>query len=106
MTSTTATSPRFGLPSLGYGVGLRSQHFGYLLEHTANVDWFEIISENFLDSGGRPRYVLDQLAERYPIVMHGVSMSIGSTDPLDRLYLAKLKQLADEIHAAWVSDHL
>ncbi|HET6424396.1 MAG TPA: DUF692 domain-containing protein, partial [Planctomycetaceae bacterium] len=104
--SSLVVAQRFGLPSLGYGVGLRSPHFPYLLQHYANVDWFEIISENFLDSGGRPRHVLDQLAERYPVVMHGVSMSIGSTDPLDRLYLAKLKQLADEIHAAWVSDHL
>lgn len=101
-TSTTLAD----LPSLGYGVGLRSQHFGYLLEHEANVDWFEIISENFIDSGGRPRYVLEQLAERYPIVMHGVSLSIGSTDPLNHNYLARLKRLAEEIHAAWVSDHL
>lgn len=100
------TLPRLGLPRLGYGVGLRSQHFAYLLEHDARVDWFEIISENFMDSGGRPRYVLDQLAERYPIVMHGVSLSIGSTDPLDRDYLQKLKRLADEIYPAWVSDHL
>ncbi len=97
---------RLGLPGLGYGVGLRSQHFPYLMEHNAAVDWFEIISENFMDSGGRPRYVLDTLAERYPIVMHGVSLSIGSTDPLDHVYLAKLKRLADEIHTAWVSDHL
>lgn len=91
---------------LGLGVGLRSAHFGYLLRHRPAVDWFEIISENFIDSGGRPRYVLEQLAERYPIVMHGVSLSIGSTDPLDFEYLAKLKSLADRIGARWVSDHL
>lgn len=92
--------------SLGLGVGLRSAHFSYLLEHWPAVDWFEIISENFIDSGGRPRYVLDQLAERYPIVMHGVSLSIGSTDPLDFDYLHKLKRLADATKAHWISDHV
>lgn len=98
--------PRLGLPHLGLGVGLRSAHFSYLLQQWPTVDWFEIISENFMDSGGRPRYVLDQLAERYPIVMHGVSLSIGSTDPLNRNYLQKLKTLADQVRAVWVSDHL
>jgi uncharacterized protein (UPF0276 family) len=97
---------RLELPNLGYGVGLRTKHFPYLLEHAANVDWFEIISENFMDSGGRPRSILDQLADRYPLVMHGVSLSIGSTDPLDLVYLQRLKRLADEIGAVWVSDHL
>src|ERR1700675_4536691 len=97
---------RLGLPNLGLGVGLRSVHFPYILENWPAVDWFEIISENFMDSAGRPRYVLDQIAERYPIVMHGVSLSIGSTDPLDFEYLKKLKLLADDIEAVWVSDHL
>ncbi len=97
---------RLGLPHLGLGVGLRSAHFAHLLEHHPAVDWFEIISENFMDSAGRPRYVLDQLAERYPIVMHGVSLSIGSTDPLNFDYLRKLKALADQVHAVWVSDHV
>jgi uncharacterized protein len=97
---------RLGHPNLGLGVGLRSVHFSYLLEHEPAVDWFEIISENYIDSQGRPRYVLDRLAERYPIVMHGVSMSIGSTDPLDFDYLGKLKRLAREVSARWVSDHL
>lgn len=100
------TQRRFALPDLGLGVGLRSLHFSYILENHPDVDWFEIISENFMDSGGRPRYVLDQIAERYPIVMHGVSLSIGSSDPLDFDYLRKLKQLADDIPAVWVSDHL
>jgi len=99
-------SARLGLPHLGLGVGLRSAHFAYLLQHRPAVDWFEIISENFMDSGGRPRYVLDQLAEQYPIVMHGVSLSIGSTDPLNRDYLRRVKHLADQIRAVWVSDHL
>jgi len=97
---------RFGLPHLGFGVGLRSVHFGHILKHWPAVDWFEVISENFIDSRGRPRYVLDQVVERYPVVMHGVSLSIGSTDPLDFDYLAKLKRLADVTRARWVSDHL
>ena len=97
---------RLGYPDLGFGVGLRTVHFGYLLQHFPAVDWFEIISENFMDSQGRPRYVLRQLAERYPIVMHGVSMSIGSTAPLNVDYFRKLKVLADETRAHWVSDHL
>jgi uncharacterized protein (UPF0276 family) len=99
-------SPRLGLPHLGLGVGLRSVHFPYLLQQRPAVDWFEVISENFMDSGGRPRFVLDQLAERYPIVMHGVSLSIGSTDPLNFDYLHKLKVLADQVRACWVSDHV
>jgi uncharacterized protein (UPF0276 family) len=94
------------LPNLGLGVGLRPAHFAHLLEQRPAVDWFEIISENFCDSGGRPRYVLEQLAETYPIVMHGVSLSIGSTDSLDFAYLAKLKSLAKGTRARWVSDHL
>ncbi len=97
---------RLGLPHLGLGVGLRSVHFPYLLAHRPAVDWFEVISENFMDSGGRPRFVLDQLAEHYPIVMHGVSLSIGSTDPLNHNYLRKLKGLAEQIHAVWISDHV
>ena len=87
-------------------MGLRSVHFRHVLQHQPNVDWFEIISENFIDSLGWPRHVLQQIAERYPIVMHGVSMSIGSTDPLDREYLQKLKRLSGEIGARWISDHL
>lgn len=98
--------PRLGLPHLGLGVGLRTVHFAHILEHWPAVDWFEVISENFMDSAGRPRYVLDQIAERYPVVMHGVSLSIGSTDPLNVDYLARLKRLADAIQPAWVSDHL
>lgn len=97
---------RLGHPNLGLGVGLRTVHFPYILEHRPKVDWFEIISENFMDSGGRPRYVLDQIAERYQVVMHGVSLSIGSTDPLDFDYLARLKRLADGVKARWISDHL
>jgi uncharacterized protein (UPF0276 family) len=90
----------------GLGLGLRSKHFDYILENNPEVDWFEVISENFMDSGGRPRQVLRRIAERYPVVMHGVSLSIGSTDPLDFEYLRKLKNLADEIKPLWISDHL
>lgn len=98
--------PRFGLPNLGLGVGLRSTHYPHILRENPVVDWFEIISENYMDSGGRPRHVLEQIAERYRIVMHGVSLSIGSTDPLDFEYLRKLKALADTVWATWVSDHV
>lgn len=94
------------IPNLGLGLGLRNCHFDYILNNHPQVDWFEAISENFMDSGGRPKYILKQLAERYPIVLHGVSLSIGSIDPLDFSYLAKLKSLANEINARWVSDHL
>ena len=91
---------------LGLGLGLRGKHFNYILENWPAVDWFEVISENFMDSGGRPRWVLRQIAEHYPVVMHGVSLSIGSTDPLDMNYLGRLKALAGEISPAWISDHL
>ena len=98
--------PRLGHPNLGLGIGLRTVHFPYILENHPAIDWFEIISENFIDSKGRPRDTLDKIAERYPIVMHGVSLSIGSTDPLNFNYLEKLKKLATEIKAHWISDHL
>ena len=91
---------------LGFGLGLRNSHFEHILGRRPKVDWFEAISENFMDSGGRPRAVLRRIAEHYPIVLHGVSLSIGGTDPLKRSYLARLKQLADEVGARWVSDHL
>lgn len=97
---------RLGHDNLGLGVGLRSAHFEHILKHQPAVDWFEVISENYIDSQGRPRYVLQQIAERYPIVMHGVSLSIGATDPLDFKYLGKLKRLAKEVKAHWISDHI
>jgi hypothetical protein len=97
---------RFGLPDLGIGIGLRSVHYGQILGPHPPVDWFEAISENYLDTGGRPLYVLEQVAERYPIVLHGVSLSIGSTDPLDFSYLARLKDLGRRVGARWISDHL
>ena len=100
------TTPRLGYDNLGLGVGLRVVHFDHILKQNPAVDWFEVISENFMDSQGRPRYVLEQIAERYPVVMHGVSLSIGSTDPLDFEYLGKLKRLAQAVGARWISDHV
>jgi uncharacterized protein (UPF0276 family) len=94
------------MQNLGLGVGLRNQHFPYLLQHDPQVDWFEIISENFFDDFGYARHVLERMAEIRPIVMHGVSLSIGSTDALDRTYLGRLKELAAFVQPRWISDHL
>ncbi|HWC88161.1 MAG TPA: DUF692 domain-containing protein [Pirellulales bacterium] len=102
-----ATTPRrLGYENLGLGVGLRTTHFDHILRQQPEVDWFEIISENFMDSRGRPRYVLEQIAERYTVVMHGVSLSIGSSDPLNFDYLGRLKSLARAVGARWISDHV
>jgi uncharacterized protein (UPF0276 family) len=87
-------------------LGLRTDHFQYVVDEQPAVDWFEITSENFMVAGGKPRYYLRTIGERYPLVMHGVSMSIGSSDPLDYHYLSRLKRLADEVRPAWISDHL
>jgi uncharacterized protein (UPF0276 family) len=97
---------RFGIPDLGIGIGLRSSHFGEILSRWPALDWFEVLSENYMDTGGRPLWVLDQVAERYPVALHGVSLSVGSTDPLNVDYLRKLKALAARTRARWVSDHL
>src|ERR1039457_3237663 len=96
---------RFGLPDLGVGVGLRTVHFGHVLSKAPEVDFFEALTENFLDTGGRPRHILDRVSERYPVVLHGVSMSIGGTDPLDLGYLKKGKALAVRTNARSVPDH-
>jgi hypothetical protein len=97
---------RFGLPDLGIGLGLRTVHYARILEARPDVDWFEIISENYMQTAGRPLHYLDAIADLYPVAMHGVSLSIGSTDPLDRAYLTELKALRDRTRARWVSDHL
>ena len=97
---------KFGLPDLGLGVGLRTVHFQHILTQHPEVDWFEILSENYMNTEGRPMFVLDQIAERYPIVMHGVSLSIGSTDPVNFDYLRRLKALAKRTRAVWVGDHV
>lgn len=98
--------PRLGLPNLGLGVGLRNQHFNYLMRNEPSVDWFEVISENFIDNFGYARRVLERVRSLRPVVLHGVSLSIGSTDPLDWEYLKGLKALAEFVRPAWVSDHL
>ena len=99
-------APRLGHANLGLGVGLRTVHYQHILSQNPEVDWFEVITENYMDSRGRPRYVLEQIAERYPLVMHGVSLSIGSTDPLDFEYLGKMKALAQAVKPGWISDHV
>jgi uncharacterized protein (UPF0276 family) len=97
---------RFDLPDLGVGIGLRTAHYAHVLREHPAVDWFEILSDNYMQTAGRPLHFLDAVAEKYPIVMHGVSLSIGSTDPLDRAYLTELRALRDRTRARWVSDHL
>jgi uncharacterized protein (UPF0276 family) len=101
-------------PFLGHGIGLRTPHYADVLDALEgrdvppmrDVDWFEIVSENFFEPGGNPRRVLRRIRERYPVVMHGVALSIGSIDPLDERYLGKLAALARELDPALVSDHL
>ena len=93
-------------PYLGYGLGLRKEHYETVLAERPNVDWFEIISENYMVDGGKPLDYLCRIREHYPMVMHGVSMSIGSTEPLDFEYLKRLKALIKQVEPAWFSDHL
>lgn len=91
---------------LGYGLGLRPVYYDDILSTRPPVDWFEIISENYMLAGGRPLAMLERVRACYPIVMHGVSMSLASTDPLDFDYLKQLAALAERIEPAWVSDHV
>lgn len=101
-------------PVLGFGLGLRKEHYQTIIDtfsstnanNQLNIDWFEVLTENYLVPGGKPLHFLDQIAERYPMVMHGVSMNIGNTEPLDRDYLNQVKALKDRIEARWLSDHL
>lgn len=93
-------------PSLGFGLGLRPDHYEQILADQPPVDWFEIISENYMVDGGKPLHYLDRIRANYPMVMHGVSLSVGSTAPLDHDYLARLKSLAARVEPAWISDHL
>jgi uncharacterized protein (UPF0276 family) len=90
----------------GFGLGLRPEHYSEVLHSRPPLDWLEIISENYLVPGGKPLYFLDRIRELYPMVMHGVSLSIGSTAPLDFAYLAQLKSLARRVRPGWISDHL
>jgi hypothetical protein len=93
-------------PPLGFGLGLRPPHYPDVFESRPAVDWFEIVSENFMDTDGRPKRNLARIKELYPVVMHGVALSIGTVDPLNSEYLKKLKSLADWLKPAWISDHL
>jgi uncharacterized protein (UPF0276 family) len=90
----------------GFGLGLRPEHYRDFLEGRPRVDWLEVISENYLVPGGKPLHHLDSIRRDYPVVMHGVSLSIGSTDPLDLEHLRALKHLAQRIEPGWISDHL
>ena len=97
---------RAAMPALGFGLGLRTDHYEAILNESPKVDWFEALSENYMVGGGKPLRWLDRIRERYPVVLHGVSLSIGSTAPLDRAHLIQLKALAERIQPAWISDHL
>jgi uncharacterized protein (UPF0276 family) len=93
-------------PFAGFGLGLRKPHYADFLAHRVAVDFVEVISENFMVAGGRPRRILREVRARYPVALHGVSMSLGSADGLDAAYLARLRALVDEIAPLFVSDHL
>src|SRR4029079_5150519 len=97
---------RFGLPQLGFGVGLRTVHYEHILREQPRLGWFEVLSDNYIHNKGRPLAFLDQIADRYPVALHGVGLSIGSTDLLNLDYLAQLKALRDRVDAHWVSDHI
>lgn len=101
---------QLAVPPLGVGLGLRTVHYDHILKNRPKVSWFEVISENYMGtlsgSGGRAIQILEDLRKDYPMVMHGVSLSIGSKDPLDKNYLKKLRNLANRIEPMWMSDHL
>jgi uncharacterized protein (UPF0276 family) len=101
-----ADKPANRHPCLGYGLGLRKEHYETVLAEQPGVDWFEIISENYMVEGGKPLDYLTRIREHYPMVMHGVSLSIGSTAPLNLDYLKQLKALIKRVQPAWFSDHL
>src|SRR6185295_11911066 len=93
-------------PKLGRGLGLRREHYRHVIDEKPAVGWFEVISENFMVRGGNPRRVLEAVRRDYPVVLHGVSLSIGSADPLNERYLDELDALARAVEPAWISDHL
>lgn len=94
------------MPFLGFGLGLRPDYYEEILTQKPALDWFEILTENYMVPGGKPLYYLDKIRADYPVVMHGVSLSLGSSDPLDRDYLYQLKNLVTRVEPVWVSDHL
>lgn len=100
--------PRLGADAaeMAIGVGLRAAHYEHILAQRPSVAWFEVLSDNYLHTRGRPLAYVDRIAERYPVVLHGVGLSIGSVDPLDRGYLGELRTLRDRVRACWVSDHI
>lgn len=100
----TASSPK--LRNLGFGLGLRTEHYNSILDSKPNIDWLEVISENYMVPGGKPLHFLDRIRAEYPVVMHGVSLSIGSTTAFNEAYLRDLRKLADRIDPVWISDHL
>jgi uncharacterized protein (UPF0276 family) len=93
-------------PNLGFGIGLRAEHYPDVLEGRRRVDWFEAITENYIETGGRPLAILEHVRRDCPVALHGVALSIGSTDPLDEDYLEKLSRLVRRIEPALVTDHL
>jgi uncharacterized protein len=93
-------------PSLGFGLGLRADHYEAILGGEPRIDWFEALTENYLVPGGQPLHHLGRIRERYPIALHGVSLSIGSTAPLDFGYLGQVRALAARFEPEWISDHL
>ena len=93
-------------PRLGFGVGLRAEHYDEVLSGQRGSDWFEAISENYMDSGGRPLRVLERVRRDRPVTLHGVGLSIGSTDPIDLRYLRRLRELIARVEPALVTDHL
>jgi uncharacterized protein (UPF0276 family) len=95
-----------GFTEYGIGIGLRIPHYQHILEKKPVVDWFEIISENYMIDGGRPLAILDQILEQYKVVQHGVSMYFGSSQPLNREHLRRLKRLLRRTGTPWLSDHL
>src|SRR5438045_1893819 len=93
-------------PYLGFGLGLRPKHYEAILAEHPKLDWLEILTENYLDLESQAVSYLNRIRESYPVVMHGVSLSIGSTDPLNMNYLQQVKCLAEHIQPIWISDHL
>ena len=100
------SSERDRVPNLGIGIGLRPVHFREIFSEWPQIDWFEVISENFMGRAGRPLHNLERILERYPVVLHGVTLSIGGAHPLDFGYLKRLKALAAKTKTPWISDHL
>jgi uncharacterized protein (UPF0276 family) len=101
--------PRLGadaVDDMAIGVGLRAAHYEHILAERPHVAWFEVLSDNYMHTRGRPLAYVDRIAERYPVVLHGVGLSIASADPLDFAYLGELRALRDRVRARWVSDHI